>query len=108
MSLSTHVLDAVSGNPAGDMDISLWHEDDDGHSERIHIGVTNEDGRIAGWTVRRGRHRLVFATGDWWRRRDVATFHPEVSVAFTVVDPEAHHHVPLLLSPFAYSTYRGS
>jgi 5-hydroxyisourate hydrolase len=50
----------------------------------------------------------VFGTGAWFAAREVATFYPEVTLTFAVVDPAQHHHVPLLLSPFAYSTYRGS
>jgi 5-hydroxyisourate hydrolase len=53
-------------------------------------------------------HRLTFGTGDWFAGRGAATFYPEVVVVFTVADPAEHHHVPLLLSPYAYSTYRGS
>ncbi|HZE39752.1 MAG TPA: hydroxyisourate hydrolase [Stackebrandtia sp.] len=108
MSLSTHVLDATAGRPAAGMEVSLWCRTDDGGYEMLHSGTTDTDGRIAGWRLRSGRHRLVFSTGDWWRRRDTPTFHPEAVVTFTVADPDAHHHVPLLLSPFAYSTYKGS
>lgn len=53
-------------------------------------------------------YRLVFGTGPYFAARGVAAFYPEVTITFTVADPGAHHHVPLLLSPFAYSTYRGS
>lgn len=108
MSLSTHVLDSTTGRPADGMAVALWHEAEPGRYEQLHDGVTDTDGRIGGWQVRTGTHRLVFATGEWWRRRDTPTFHPEVGVTFTVTDPASHHHVPLLLSPFAYSTYRGS
>ena len=55
-----------------------------------------------------GRYRLTFATGTWFAARGVESFHPEVSVVFEVRDAKQHHHVPLLLSPFGYSTYRGS
>ncbi|MGH8878050.1 MAG: hydroxyisourate hydrolase [Stackebrandtia sp.] len=108
MSLSTHVLDSTTGRPAAEMDVSLWFETEPGRYEEIHSGVTDADGRISGWSVREGTHRLIFATGPWWRRRDTPTFHPEAVVTFTVTNPDGHHHVPLLLSPFAYSTYRGS
>lgn len=108
MSLSTHVLDATAGKPAAEMGVELWFETESGDYEQLHVGATDADGRIGGWTVRQGRHRIVFDTGEWWKRRRTPTFHPEVVVTFTVTDPDAHHHVPLLLSPFAYSTYRGS
>jgi 5-hydroxyisourate hydrolase len=55
-----------------------------------------------------GTHRLTFATGEWFRAQGVAGFYPEVSVVCQIEDPRAHHHVPLLLSPYGYSTYRGS
>jgi 5-hydroxyisourate hydrolase len=55
-----------------------------------------------------GTHRLVFATGPWFAEQGRDAFYPEVSLAFVVHEPAEHHHVPLLLAPFAYSTYRGS
>ena len=69
------------------------------------------DGRVAGWAdeaTDEGTHRLVFGSGDYFAGQGVETFYPEVVVVFAVTDPDRHHHVPLLLSPFAYSTYRGS
>lgn len=109
MSLSSHVLDAVHGRPAVGVAIG-WDEQRDGRWTRVADAVTDDDGRVAEWgsdtTV--GRHRLVFGSGEWFAGQGVDTFYPEVVVVFEVVDPTAHHHVPLLLSPFAYSTYRGS
>jgi 5-hydroxyisourate hydrolase len=73
--------------------------------------TTDADGRVrdafAAVPVA-GRYRLTFATGAWFAARGVESFHPEVSVVFEVRDARQHHHVPLLLSPFGYSTYRGS
>ncbi|WP_019932493.1 hydroxyisourate hydrolase [Nocardia sp. BMG111209] len=71
--------------------------------------VTDADGRIPalGGDLAPGLHRLRFETGDWFAAQGIPAFYPEVTVAFTIGD-EQHHHVPLLLSPFAYSTYRGS
>lgn len=96
MSLSTHVLDAAKGRPVPGMAVRLEQA-----GETIAFGQTNDDGRIAGWpTPSEGLYRLVF---------DVqGEFYPEVVISFRVTDSKAHHHVPLLLSPFAYSTYRGS
>ena len=65
-------------------------------------------GDAAGGEPAPGTHRLVFGSGGYFARFGVHTFYPEVVVVFEVVDAAAHHHVPLLLSPFAYSTYRGS
>lgn len=108
MSFSTHVLDTTTGRPASGVAVELWHETDSGAFALTASGVTDSDGRIGGWRLRTGRYRLEFGTGAWWREHGVQAFHPEVVVAFLVADPNDHHHVPLLLSPFAYSTYRGS
>ncbi|GAA0254426.1 hydroxyisourate hydrolase [Cryptosporangium japonicum] len=103
MSLSTHVLDAVHGRPATGLRV-IWHAGD-----TVVTRETDADGRISAFgDTAPGVHRLVFATGEWFSARGQRTFYPEVSVVFEIVDAEAHHHVPLLLSPFAYSTYRGS
>jgi len=104
VSLSTHVLDAVNGRPAAGLRVSWFAE------ALVATRETDADGRITDWgaDLTPGVHRLVFATGEWFAARRQPTFYPEVSVAFEVTDAAAHHHVPLLLSPFAYSTYRGS
>jgi 5-hydroxyisourate hydrolase len=110
VSLSSHVLDAARGIPAQRVRIrwELWREDVWQH---VADGVTDDDGRVTDWggpPTDAGVHRLVFDSGGYFAAQDVATFYPEVVVVFDVVDPDAHHHVPLLLSPFAYSTYKGS
>jgi 5-hydroxyisourate hydrolase len=97
MSLSTHVLDAATGRPAQGVPVRLERADGTVLAE----ASTDADGRITGWTPATGVHRLVFDTGD-------NAFFPEVAVTFRITDADAHHHVPLLLSPFAYTTYRGS
>lgn len=97
MTVSTHVLDAATGAPAAGLTVSL---------EGV-VAVTDADGRARfDGDLTPGTRRLVFDTGAWFGDRP--HFHPEVVVTFTVTDPAAHLHVPLLLSPFAYSTYRGS
>ncbi|MEU7630520.1 hydroxyisourate hydrolase [Nocardia sp. NPDC049220] len=102
--LSTHVLDAVSGQPAIGVAVTLYRQ-----AQQLDSGVTDADGRVGelGRSLARGTYRLVFDTGAYFARRDVETFYPEVAIAFAVTD-ERHYHVPLLLSPFAFSTYRGS
>ena len=105
MSVSTHVLDSVTGRPAGGLAVRLFADE-----ELLAEGVTDTDGRcrlVEGRTGA-GRHRLVFATGAWFAAQDRETFYPEVVLSFAVREPAEHHHVPLLLAPFAYSTYRGS
>ena len=101
MSVSTHVLDAALGRPAVGVPVALT-----GPGGLIAESTTDSDGRVAALAghVAVGTYRLRFDL-DAYRP---GGFYPEVVVAFRVTDPAAHHHVPLLLSPFAYSTYRGS
>lgn len=107
MSLSTHVLDGVSGEPAAGVRVRLYRGD-----VLLVDAVTDQDGRIreafAATPPTAGVHRLEFETGAYFAARGVACFYPQVAISFAVEDPGRHHHVPLLLSPFAYSTYRGS
>lgn len=105
--LTTHVLDAAKGTPAVGVPVRL--EDMDG----VVLGsaLTNDDGRvkhIVDAPVTAGSYRLVFDTAAYHESIGTTGFYPEVVIAFTVTDPQQHHHVPLLLAPFAYSTYRGS
>ncbi|WGL52629.1 2-oxo-4-hydroxy-4-carboxy-5-ureidoimidazoline decarboxylase [Nocardioides sp. BP30] len=102
-SISTHVLDAARGLPAAGLPGTLQLPD--GTTRDV---VTDDDGRarIEG-EVPAGTHRLSFATGGWFAAQQRATFYPRVEIAFDVTAGE-HHHVALLLSPFAYTTYRGS
>jgi 5-hydroxyisourate hydrolase len=99
VSFSTHVLDSVTGRPAAGIRVRLEHE-----GEVVAEGRTDDDGRIKGWNPGAGVHRVVFDTGAYLPE----TFYPEVVITFTVTDPAQHYHVPLLLSPYAYATYRGS
>lgn len=102
--LSTHVLDAVRGVPAAGVTVTLYQQ-----AWQLDSGETDADGRISalGGALEPGTYRLVFDTGAYFARHEVETFYPEVVVAFAVTE-ERHYHVPLLLSPFAFSTYRGS
>ena len=105
MSVSTHVLDSVLGRPAAGVAVRLFAGE-----ELVAEGVTDADGRcrLAEGATGAGTHRLVFATGPWFADQGRDTFYPEVVLTFDVREPSEHHHVPLLLAPFAYSTYRGS
>lgn len=105
MSVSTHVLDSVLGRPAAGIAVRLLAGD-----APVAEGVTDADGRcrLTEEATATGPHRLVFATGPWFAAQDRAAFYPEVVLTFDVREPAEHHHVPLLLAPFAYSTYRGS
>ena len=105
MSISTHVLDTVLGRPAAGIAVRLETPD-----VVLAEGVTDADGRcrLTEEATAAGPHRLVFDTGAWFAAKERATFYPEVVLTFAVREPAEHHHVPLLLAPFAYSTYRGS
>ena len=105
MSVSTHVLDAVLGRPAAGIAVRLFAGDD-----LLAGGVTDRDGRcrLTEDATALGTHRLVFATGPWFAEQGREAFYPEVVLTFAVQEPGERHHVPLLLAPFAYSTYRGS
>ena len=111
MSVTTHVLDTARGRPAAGLAVILSHRGGNGEWSAVGKGVTDDDGRVADLTsgrVEAGDYRLDFATGAYFKSAGTKAFYPEVSVVFTVDDPGAHHHVPLLLSPFGYSTYRGT
>ena len=108
MTVSTHVLDASAGQPAAGVLVSLWFLSAAGW-EAVESGETDSDGRHRFEAATpAGTYRLVFGTGGYFAGRGVAAFYPEVTITFTVVAEVGHYHVPLLLSPFAYSTYRGS
>ena len=114
MSLSTHVLDGTRGRPAVGVRVRLDRVLSEGHGDAtatIATAETDDDGRIRfGPDVElvAGGYRLVFDTAAYFAATGTETFYPEVVITFRVADPAAHHHVPLLLSPFTYSTYRGS
>lgn len=103
--LSTHVLDAVRGVAAAGVRVALF----DSAGSELAAAVTDADGRIGdlGGELKAGLYRLRFETGEYFTEQGVESFYPEVTVAFTIADLR-HYHVPILLSPFAYSTYRGS
>ena len=116
--LSTHVLDVVSGGPARGVAVELRRLSPGGATEPVAKAVTNADGRIdapllAGADLRAGAYELTFHVGDYFSARGTPgladpPFLDVVPVRFGLADPDGHYHVPLLLSPFGYSTYRGS
>lgn len=110
MTLSTHVLDTAGGVPAAGVALVLERD-----GETLFVGATDADGRcpaLRDVAVEPGRYRLTFAVAAYFRGRGTALADPpfldEVTIAFGIADGHAHYHVPLLVSPFAYSTYRGS
>ena len=103
--VTTHVLDTVTGLPAAGVPVLL-----EGDGVRAE-GVTDADGRLRDLGPDRlqpGTYRVRFATWEWFLGQGRESFYPEVVVTFAVTEPERHLHVPLLLSPYSYSTYRGS
>ncbi|HEY4418442.1 MAG TPA: hydroxyisourate hydrolase [Pseudonocardia sp.] len=107
MSLSTHVLDAALGRPAAGVGVRLEALP---RGELLAETITDHDGRVRelALDLAAGPYRITFDTGGYFAATGQQGFYPEVAVTFVVTDPGEHHHVPLLLSPFAYSTYRGS
>lgn len=110
--ITTHVLDTSRGNPASGIPILLEIHAEDAYRE-LGRGVTDEDGRLRtllpdGALLDRGVYRLTFNTGAYFAHHAVESFYPEVVIYFEVRHAEQHYHVPLLLSPYGYSTYRGS
>jgi 5-hydroxyisourate hydrolase len=108
--ITTHVLDTARGRPAAGIDVVLERASATGW-DAVGRGTTDADGRLrdllpAGAPAA-GRYRLTFDTGAYFAAAGERAFYPEVVVVFAV-DGDEHHHVPLLLSPFGYSTYRGS
>ena len=113
MTLSTHVLDAVTGRPAANVQIRLERGAGTGWLPAGR-GQTGPDGRLrlsgddGAADFEPGVYRITFASGAYFRAHGSASFYPEVTITFEMTEPGEHYHVPLLLSPFAYSTYRGS
>lgn len=111
-SISTHVLDITRGKPASGVPVSIEKKGADGAYTRLNAGHTDADGRlkelVAEGKLTVGTYRITFDTGSYFAAQNVEGFYPEACIAFTVHDAETHYHVPLLLSAFGYSTYRGS
>jgi 5-hydroxyisourate hydrolase len=110
--ITTHVLDLSRGVPAAGVEVSLESADTAGHFTTVARAVTDADGRIRSFGPEPhggpGRYRLTFRVGEFYAALGADCFFPEVQILFEVKDAEQQQHVPLLLSPFGYSTYRGS
>lgn len=107
--ISTHVLDVSRGRPASGLAVRLERDGDE--TAPLARAVTDADGRIREdfpQSVSAGRYRLVFETGAWFGRSGQPTLYPEIVIQVQLEDSEPHYHIPLLLAPFGYSTYRGS
>jgi len=111
--ISTHVLDTASGRPAAGVGVILERQGPGNEFQQVSRARTDTDGRVrelvpGAMDLEEGTYRLTFETGAYFETIDAEGFYPRVSVLFSVRDPSQHHHVPLLLSPYGYSTYRGS
>jgi 5-hydroxyisourate hydrolase len=105
--ISAHILDALAGTPASGVAVRLETQD----GEMLGDAVTDADGRVSDLGPDRlesGDYQVHFATGEYFAGKGQDTFYPFVVVNFTVAAGQAHYHVPLLLSPYSYTTYRGS
>lgn len=112
-SITTHVLDTSSGRPAAGIPVHLEIQDPSGGWKKLGSGTTDSDGRVnnpidGGRTIQPGTYRLTFETASYFQSRSATSFYPFVHIVFRIEDSSSHYHVPLLLSPFGYSTYRGS
>ncbi len=111
--ITTHVLDVSIGKPAARIHVTLDRQTNDGGWETIGNQKTDDDGRARDLlpeseSLVAAVHRLTFDVGPYFSDRNVDSFYEHVTIAFNVNDASQHYHVPLLLSPFGYSTYRGS
>lgn len=110
--ITTHVLDVSRGKPAVGIAVKLESLQTSNDWQLLGEGVTNADGRVtdllAADPLQTGSYRLIFRTAEYFQMQNVAAFYPQVTIEFNVATPQEHYHVPLLLSPFGYSTYRGS
>jgi len=115
--LSTHVLDTAHGRPAAGVAVVLYRIEEGGARTLLREASTNADGRcdgplLEGAALSAGRYELVFAAGDYFAAQGVAVPEPRfvdrVTIAFGVADPAQNYHVPLVVTPWSYSTYRGS
>ncbi len=111
--ISTHVLDVSLGKPANDVSVRLERREHSGEWAVLFSSRTGADGRCAqllppNETLIAGVYRLNFDTASYFQAQDVATLYPLIEVAFQVLEGESEFHIPLLLSPYGYTTYRGS
>ena len=109
--ITTHVLDTALGAPGAGIDVSLSILNGTDFMP-VTTGTTNDDGRIPGWldgkTLVAGTYRIRFELEGYLTANKQPVFYPYAEIVFVVADPAQHFHIPLLLSPFGYSTYRGS
>lgn len=111
--ITTHVLDTTTGRPGAGIPVMLERKTQTVGWQVVAEALTDIDGRIHELLPTKdaflpGHYRLIFETGAYFLMRNIECFFPQVTISFVVEDTTQHYHVPLLLSPFGYSTYRGS
>tara|TARA_B100000315_G_scaffold5130_1_gene5143 strand:- start:2118 stop:2462 length:345 start_codon:yes stop_codon:yes gene_type:complete len=111
--ISTHVLDTSQGCPGVNILVRLEQQKSDGSWREISSGRTDNDGRIVNLLAEEdvldcGVYQMIFVTAPYFEKQGISFFYPEIEIRFLLNHPEQHYHIPLLLSPFGYSTYRGS
>jgi 5-hydroxyisourate hydrolase len=110
--ITTHVLDVSLGQPAANVPVILEAQSPNGQWIEAARGATDNDGRLRDWTAAKaapaGTYRLTFDISAYFAGRKIASLYPQIIIVFEVRDVQQHYHIPLLLSPFGYSTYRGS
>ncbi len=110
--ITSHVLDTSRGKPAEGIEISLYHMGDQ-EQQLLGSAITNSDGRVSDFTgtvssLPAGTYKLAFALDAYFSEQGIDTFYPNADIVFRISGDGQHYHVPLLLNPFGYSTYRGS
>jgi 5-hydroxyisourate hydrolase len=110
--ITTHILDTTLGRPAGNVTVVLEYQRGDDW-EPIAREQTDTDGRVKDWladnfALQAGTYRIIFDTSEYFSVQGIESFYPLIMVSFSVSDTAQHYHVPLLISPYGYSTYRGS
>ena len=111
--ITTHVLDTASGKPGAGISVSLERKTHSAGWQKLAEGMTDANGRLndllpTSEAFLPGHYRLIFETGPYFLINNREGFFPQISITFVVKDPAQHYHVPLLLSPFGFSTYRGA
>jgi len=108
--ITTHILDTSAGHPAAGVKVDLFRAGES--SEMVATGITNDDGRVVEWDndfeLMSGNYLLSFEVSDYFARQEKSSFYADIQIKFKVAATDEHYHVPLLLNPFGYSTYRGS
>ena len=111
--ITTHILDTSIGCPITNVLVRLEQQNQDGSWRELSSGTTDNDGRIMNLlpeeeVLDSGVYQMIFLTAPYFEKQGVSFFYPEIEIRFLLHHPEQHYHIPLLLSPFGYSTYRGS